>query len=112
MFIPSYAARVHNQAHVVGRTRSGGCPASCLALVTLGAGHDQARVREVPLAVLGGVDVGAPALHLHAVRTDSGVDGHGVGALGLLGGTLALDLAAFGIAVGTKSAHTHTRQKR
>jgi len=70
-----------------------------LALATLGACHDEAGVRQVPLAVLGAVHVGAAALDLTAVRLDGGVDGHGVGALGLLGRAVALDLAALGVAV-------------
>ena len=68
-----------------------------LALSTLGAGHDEAGVGQVALAVLGAVDVGAAALHLDAARLDGGVDGHGVGAFGLLGGAVALDLTTLGI---------------
>ena len=69
-----------------------------LALPTLGAGHDQAGVGQVALAVLGAVHVGAPALLLAAARADGGVDGHGVGALGLLGRAVTLDLTALGVA--------------
>lgn len=68
-----------------------------LALSTLGAGHDKARVGQVALAVLGAVDVGATTLHLDAARLDGGVDGHGVGAFGFLGSTVALDLTTLGI---------------
>ena len=69
-----------------------------LALPTLGAGHDEARVGQVPLAVLGAVHIGAAALLLAAVGADGGVDGNGVGALGLLGRAVALDLTALGVA--------------
>lgn len=69
-----------------------------LSLSALGARHDEAGVGQVALAVLGAVDVGAAALDLDAVRLDGGVDGHGVGAFGFLGGAVALDLPALGVA--------------
>lgn len=78
-----------------------------LALSTFGAGHDEAGVGQVALAVLGAVDVGAPALHLDAVCLDGGVDGHGIGAFGLLGGAVALDLTTFGI---TGGRYKHTQK--
>lgn len=68
-----------------------------LSLSTLGAGHDEAGVGQVTLAVLGAVDVGATALHLNAVCLDGGVNGHSIGAFGLLGSTVALDLTTLGI---------------
>lgn len=68
-----------------------------LSLATLGAGHDEAGVRQVTLAILGAVDIGASTLHLDAVRLDGGVNGHSVGAFGLLGGAVTLDLTTLGI---------------
>lgn len=59
--------------------------------------HHQPGVREVFLVVLRRVHVGAPALHLPPVEADGGVDGDGVGPLGLLRRALALDLATHGI---------------
>ena len=78
---------------------------TCLPLSTLGAGHDEARVREVPLSILGGIDICPPALHLHAICTDGGVYGHCVGALRLLGRAVALDLPALGVAGDRRTAH-------
>lgn len=78
-----------------------------LALSTLGAGHDEAGVGQVALAVLGAVDVGAATLHLDAVCLDGGVDGHSIGAFGLLGSAMALDLTAFGI---TGQRYKHTKK--
>lgn len=68
-----------------------------LALATLGACHDEARVCQVPLAVLGAVDVCAATLHLDASCLDGGINGHRVGAFGLLGCALTLDLTTLGI---------------
>lgn len=69
-----------------------------LPLATFGARYDEAGVGQVTLPLLGCVDERAPALDVQAVPTDGGVDGHGVGALRLLGGTVALNLATLGIA--------------
>lgn len=68
-----------------------------LALPTLGAGHDKAGVRQVPLAILSAVHVGPTALHLDAARLDGRVDGNSIGAFGFLGSTVTLNLATFGI---------------
>ncbi len=73
---------------------------SCLPLSTLGARHDQSRVWKIALPILGAVNICAPALHLNAVCTDSGVYGHSIGALWFLGSTVALYLTTFGITVG------------
>lgn len=73
------------------------CKYACLALSTFGARHDEPWVRQVPLAILGAVHKGPPAFDLYAVGADGGVDGHGIGSFGLLGGAVALDLAALGI---------------
>lgn len=69
-----------------------------LAFSALGASHDEAGVGQVTLAILGAVDVGATALHLNATCLDGSVDGHGIGAFGFLGSTVALYLTALGIA--------------
>lgn len=68
-----------------------------LALSTLGAGHDKAGVRQVTLAILGAVDIGAAALHLDAICLNGRVDGHSIGTFGLLGSAVALDLPTFSI---------------
>lgn len=68
-----------------------------LALSTLGTSHDKAGVRQVTLAILSAVNIGATALNLNATRLDGCVDGNGVGAFGLLGSAVALNLATFGI---------------
>lgn len=73
-----------------------------LALSTLGAGHHEAGIRQVSLAILSAVDIGATTLHLDAACLNGGVYGHGVGAFGLLGSAVALDLATLGITVQTQ----------
>lgn len=80
-----------------------------LPLSTFGASHDKAGVRKVALAILGAVDVGATALHLDAACLDGSVDGHGVGAFGFFGSTVALDLPTFGITV---QRYKHIRERK
>lgn len=66
-----------------------------LAFSTFGASHDETRVWQVTLTILGAVDVGAATLHLNAACLDCGVNGNSIGAFGLFGSTMALDLTAF-----------------
>lgn len=68
-----------------------------LALSTFGPGHDKAGVRQVPLAILSAVDISAATLHLSATSLDGRVNGNGVGAFGLLGSTVTLDLPTLSI---------------
>lgn len=68
-----------------------------LALSTFGAGHNEARVGQVTLAILGAVDKGAATLHLDAICLDGCVNRHGIGAFGLLGSAVALDLTTFSV---------------
>lgn len=66
-----------------------------LAFSTFGASHDKARVWQVPLAILGAVDIGATTLDLYAACLDCGVNRNSIGAFGLFGSTMTLDLTAF-----------------
>ena len=68
-----------------------------LSLSTLGASHDKAGVRQVTLAVLSAVNIGATALLLSATCLDSCVNGNSIGAFGLLGSTVTLDLTTLSI---------------
>lgn len=72
---------------------------TCLPLSTFGASHDQSRVLEIALSILSAVNIRAPALELAVIRANGGVYGHSIGALWLLGSTVTLYLATFGISV-------------